>query len=80
MCTRPVRFPTVSNLGRLDLSSWSTGTACARSVFVGPPASPGLPLLAVLTGNDARVEVTGAVPTAWGDPHDWAEALATLTA
>ncbi|HCH63442.1 MAG: hypothetical protein CL927_01745 [Deltaproteobacteria bacterium] len=67
---------TVSNLGRLDLSAWTTGDLHARAVFVGAPASPGLPLLAVLTGNDHRLEVTGAVPAAWGGPHDWAEALA----
>ena len=66
---------TVSNLGRIELADWTAGGLRARAVFVGAPASPGLPLLAVLTGNDDRVEVTGAVPAAWGDPHGWADAL-----
>ena len=70
---------TVSNLGRIDLSTWTTGRLRARSVFAGPPASPGLPLLAVLTGNDGCIEVTGAVPASWGSPDGWMEALRSLT-
>jgi len=68
---------TVSNLGRLDLSRWSGGGVSARSVFIGPPASPGLPLLVVMTGNDDRVEVAGAVSTSWGAPAAWLDALQT---
>ncbi len=70
---------TVSNLGRIDLSTWTTGRVRARSVFAGPPASPGLPLLAVLTGNDDRVEVTGAVPASWSSADGWWEALSLRT-
>lgn len=67
---------TVSNLGRMDLSLWTTGSVAARSVFVAPPASPGLPLLAVMTGNEDRVELAGAVPLSWGDPEGWLGAFA----
>ncbi len=67
---------TVSNIGRLDLSRWSTPSVQARSVFVGPPASPGLPLLLVMTGNADRIELAGAVPAAWGSPSDWQDAFA----
>jgi|GEM_PF-3729047 len=66
---------TVSNLGRLDLSKWTGGGLTARCVFVAPPASPGLPLLAVVTGNDDRVEIAGAVPAAWGPPDAWTAAF-----
>lgn len=66
---------TVSNLGRLDLARWGGGGVQARTVFVAPPASPGLPLLAVMTGNNDRVEVAGAVPSAWGPPDAWTAAL-----
>ena len=69
---------TVSNLGRVALADWTLGDVRATAVFVGPPASPGLPLLAVVTGNDDRVEVAGAVPSAWGPADGWVAALDAL--
>ena len=66
---------TVSNLGRLSMADWRAGELGCSAVFVAPPASPGLPLLAVMTGNDDRVEVCGAVPTAWGAADQWCAAL-----
>lgn len=69
---------TVSNMGRLSLEDWRVGAVRATAVFVGPPASPGLPLLAVVTGNDDRVEVAGAVPSAWGPPDAWVAGLDPL--
>ena len=66
---------TVSNLGRLHLADWSAGPFATSAVFVAPPASPGLPLLAVMTGNDSQLEVCGAVPSAWGSEDGWCAAL-----
>ena len=67
---------TVSNLGRLSMADWQAGELACSAVFVAPPASPGLPLLAVMTGNDDRLEVCGAVPSAWGSADAWCAALA----
>jgi hypothetical protein len=57
------------------MTDWQAGELVCSAVFTAPPASPGLPLLAVMTGNDDRVEVCGAVPSAWGAADQWCAAF-----
>jgi hypothetical protein len=73
---------TVSTLGRQALSGWGEARFRARRAFVIPPASPGLPLLAVLSGDEEGLEICGAAPAALGDGgrlkgllERWAEGL-----
>ncbi len=66
---------TLSNLGRIDVSQWRLGSVSTTATFIGPPASPGLPLLAVMVGHHNVIEVAGAVPPSWGAADGWAQAL-----
>lgn len=56
----------VSNLGRVDLASYSTPDFQARSAFIIPPAFDGVPLFLVLSGSATGLDLCARAPLALG--------------
>jgi len=55
---------TLSNLGRIDLTSLSCDRFTARRSFFIPPGNPGLPLFIALNGDPDGVELCATAPAA----------------
>ena len=58
---------TVSNLGLTDLSSFSGPSFQPTACYWIPPHSPSNPLLLIMCGSGAHLEITASAPCALGD-------------
>lgn len=59
----------LSNMGRIDLSDFSTGPIQAKTVFFIPVDSPGTPLGIIITETKSSCEIVASAPACYGDQN-----------